>query len=73
MKKLKLTITTPNKVAPPEMELLEISIMNDGYTQPIVTWGTEDKHEVIDGFHRHRVGKESKNSISAHHGIFANC
>lgn len=50
----------PNKVAPPEMELLEISIMNDGYTQPIVTWGTEEKHEVIDGFHRHRVGKESK-------------
>jgi len=50
----------PNKVAPPEMELLEISIMNDGYTQPIVTWGTGEIHEVIDGFHRHRVGKESK-------------
>lgn len=50
----------PNKVAPPEMELLEISIMNDGYTQPIVTWETNSAHEVIDGFHRHRVGKESK-------------
>lgn len=54
----------PNKVAPPEMELLEISIMNDGYTQPIVTWPREDKIEVVDGFHRHRVGKESK-TISA--------
>ena len=52
----------PNKVAPPEMELLEISIINDGYTQPIVTWQNEekDKIEVIDGFHRNRVGKESK-------------
>jgi hypothetical protein len=52
----------PNKVAPPEMELLEISIMNDGYTQPIVTWQNDDKGkiEVIDGFHRNRVGKESK-------------
>jgi hypothetical protein len=50
----------PNKVAPPEMELLEISILNDGYTQPIVTWPQEDKIEVIDGFHRNRVGKESK-------------
>lgn len=52
----------PNKVAPPEMELLEVSIMNDGYTQPIVTWRNEEKHktEVIDGFHRNRVGKESK-------------
>lgn len=52
----------PNKVAPPEMELLEISIMNDGYTQPIVTWDNPEKNkvEVIDGFHRNRVGKESK-------------
>jgi ParB-like chromosome segregation protein Spo0J len=52
----------PNKVAPPEMELLEISIMNDGYTQPIVTWDNQEKNkiEVIDGFHRNRVGKESK-------------
>ena len=52
----------PNKVAPPEMELLEVSIMNDGYTQPIVSWNNHEKGkiEVIDGFHRNRVGKESK-------------
>jgi hypothetical protein len=52
----------PNKVAPPEMELLEISIMNDGYTQPIVSWENQEKGkiEVVDGFHRNRVGKESK-------------
>jgi len=52
----------PNKVAPPEMELLELSIINDGYTQPIVTWDSPEKQkvEVIDGFHRNRVGRESK-------------
>jgi ParB-like chromosome segregation protein Spo0J len=49
----------PNTVAPPEMELLEVSIMNDGYTQPIVTWPRADVREVVDGFHRSRVGKES--------------
>lgn len=49
----------PNKVAPPEMQLLEVSIDHDGYTQPIVTWPHDDIVEVIDGFHRHRVGKES--------------
>jgi len=49
----------PNKVAPPEMELLEVSIINDGYTQPIVTYPNKDKIEVVDGFHRNRVGKES--------------
>lgn len=49
----------PNSVAPPEMKLLELSITEDGYTQPIVTWADNGGFEVIDGFHRHRVGKES--------------
>lgn len=49
----------PNSVAPPEMKLLELSIVNDGYTQPIVTWPNKSNVEVIDGFHRNRVGKES--------------
>ena len=48
----------PNKVAPPEMRLLEISIQEDGYTQPIVVFKTEDGYEVVDGFHRHLVGKK---------------
>ncbi|RJO64994.1 MAG: hypothetical protein C4540_02435 [Candidatus Omnitrophota bacterium] len=50
----------PNKVAPPEMRLLETSILEDGYTQPIVTWVDDGKREVIDGFHRNRVGQECK-------------
>jgi ParB-like chromosome segregation protein Spo0J len=48
----------PNTVAPPEMKLLKISIESDGFTQPIVVWETEKGYEVIDGFHRHLVGKE---------------
>lgn len=49
----------PNSVAPPEMELLRLSIANDGYTQPIVSMDNNDgTREVIDGFHRNRVGKE---------------
>jgi len=54
----------PNQVAPPEMELLRLSIDHDGYTQPIVTYvdvpadGTGTHYEVVDGFHRHRVGRE---------------
>ena len=48
----------PNSVAPPEMELLKLSIMADGYTQPIVTMQGDENREVIDGFHRNRVGKE---------------
>jgi ParB-like chromosome segregation protein Spo0J len=48
----------PNSVAPPEMELLRLSIEEDGYTQPIVTFDEGESREVVDGFHRHRVGKE---------------
>lgn len=48
----------PNSVAPPEMQLLRLSILEDGYTQPIVTNLEEDVRVVIDGFHRNRVGKE---------------
>jgi quercetin dioxygenase-like cupin family protein len=45
----------PNSVAPPEMALLETSIWEDGYTQPIVTvYDPEnDRYVVIDGFHRY--------------------
>lgn len=49
----------PNAVAPPEMKLLEHSIMEDGYTQPIVTYKEDVGLQVVDGFHRNRVGKES--------------
>lgn len=48
----------PNSVATPEMELLKISIENDGYTQPIVSYEEDNKIKVVDGFHRNRVGKE---------------
>lgn len=58
----------PNSVAPPEMELLRVSIMNDGYTQPIVAWEKGRTFEVIDGFHRNRVGKECEDVKERIHG-----
>jgi len=48
----------PNQVAPPEMKLLELSITSDGFTQPIVVWQTDEGYEVVDGFHRHKVGQK---------------
>lgn len=56
----------PNKVAPPEMELLYDSIKNDGYTQPVVT-GTpidtesiENKYIVTDGYHRNLIPRRHR-------------
>lgn len=50
----------PNSVAPPEMKLLKLSIEEDGYTQPVVTYydQNQDKYVIVDGFHRYRCAKE---------------
>jgi ParB-like chromosome segregation protein Spo0J len=58
----------PNTVAPPEMELLHTSIQEDGYTQPIVVYQHDGIYEVVDGFHRNRVGKEYKDIKERIHG-----
>lgn len=50
----------PNSVAPPEMKLLYLSILEDGYTQPIVCYyvTAKDEYAIVDGFHRWRIMKE---------------
>ena len=58
----------PNSVAPPEMELLHTSIQEDGYTQPIVVFEHDGIYEVVDGFHRNRVGKEYDDIRERIHG-----
>ena len=58
--KLKPNNYNPNKVAPPEMKLLKISIIEDGWTQPIVA---NDDLTIVDGFHRW--------TVSGHKEIFA--
>lgn len=48
----------PNHVAPPEMALLKVSIIENGWTQPIVVRDVEDgKCEIVDGFHRWTLGQ----------------
>lgn len=58
----------PNSLARPEMALLKLSIQADGYTQPIVTMCVSDGREVIDGDHRHQVGKTDKEIQGRIHG-----
>lgn len=61
----------PNSVAPPEMELLETSIWEDGYTQPIVAYydADDDIYIVVDGFHRYLVIKNSKRIFDRENGM----
>lgn len=50
----------PNKVATPEMKLLQLSIELDGVTMPIVTYYDKDQdiYIVVDGFHRYTILKD---------------
>jgi len=61
----------PNSVAPPEMALLETSIWEDGYTQPIVTVHDEenDMYIVVDGFHRFLTMKSSERIRTRENGM----
>jgi ParB-like chromosome segregation protein Spo0J len=47
----------PNAQAPPEFKLLKISILSDGWTQPIVVFddGSGETPVIVDGEHRWRV------------------
>lgn len=69
--KIKANDYNPNSVAPPEMELLEISIWEDGYTQPVVTvYDKEnDIYVVVDGFHRYLTIKNSKRIYDREKGM----
>lgn len=62
VEKIQANAYNPNVVAPPEMELLELSIWEDGYTMPCVCYYLPDidKYELVDGFHRYTVMKTSK-------------
>lgn len=61
----------PNAVAPPEMKLLELSIWEDGFTQPIVTYHDKerDKYIVVDGFHRYSILITSKRINQRENGM----
>lgn len=61
----------PNSVAPPEMALLETSIWEDGYTQPVVVvYDSEnDKYVVVDGFHRYCTLRDSKRIYERENGM----
>ena len=71
IEKIRANSYNPNSVAPPEMELLEISIWEDGYTMPVVCYylPDEDIYEIVDGYHRYTTLKTSKRIYEREQGM----
>lgn len=59
MEKVEANDYNPNVVATNELRLLYISILHDGYTQPVVTVYDEERdvYVIVDGFHRYCIMK----------------
>lgn len=60
--KLRGNSYNPNHVAAPELELLIVSILEDGWTQAIVVLpaGDDGVHQIVDGFHRWTVSADPR-------------
>lgn len=71
IEKVRANAYNPNSVAPPEMELLETSIYEDGFTMPVVCYyiADQDIYEIVDGFHRYTVLKTSKRIFEREKGM----
>ena len=54
---LKSNDYNPNHVAPIELKLLKVSLIEDGWTQPVVV---RKSNEIVDGFHRWSLCKDDK-------------
>jgi ParB-like chromosome segregation protein Spo0J len=52
----------PNKVPPPEMRLLKLSVRKDGLTMPVVVAAEKKKENwvIVDGFHRTAICRNTK-------------
>ncbi|MDY2887335.1 MAG: ParB/RepB/Spo0J family partition protein [Malacoplasma sp.] len=70
IEKIQANAYNPNSVAPPEMKLLYKSILEDGYTMPIVCYYLKDidKYEIVDGYHRYRTMLEHKDIYDRENG-----
>lgn len=71
IEKVRANTYNPNSVAKPEMDLLETSIWEDGYTMPVVCYyiPLEGIYEIVDGFHRYTVLKTSKRIFEREKGM----
>ncbi|WP_067708960.1 ParB N-terminal domain-containing protein [Erwinia sp. ErVv1] len=68
MSDIELNNYNPNKISPYEFTLLRVSLLRNGYTQPVIVHEENNKYIVIDGEHRFRLGMETPELQQSLHG-----
>lgn len=58
----------PKAAVSSEMDMLHVSILADGFTQPIVTFPDATTRIVVDGVHRARIGRDMPDLRDRMHG-----
>ncbi|HAT6802685.1 TPA: ParB N-terminal domain-containing protein [Citrobacter freundii] len=56
VKHIMLNDYNPNTMSPVESRLLRVSLLRNGYTQPVVTHEKHGKYVIVDGEHRFSTG-----------------
>jgi ParB-like chromosome segregation protein Spo0J len=71
VEKVRANDYNPNSVASTELKLLYISILHDGFTQPVVTIRDEENDcwIIVDGFHRYTILKRYPDIYEKNHGL----
>lgn len=69
--KIRANNYNPNVVAKPELDLLERSIWEDGFTMPCVCYYDKenDSYLLVDGFHRYTILKNSERIFAREKGL----
>lgn len=69
--KIRANNYNPNVVAKPELDLLERSIWEDGFTMPCVCYydKANDSYLLVDGFHRYSILKKSERIFAREKGL----
>lgn len=72
LEKIRANLYNPNTVFPPEQELLETSIWEDGITQPavVVHDAADDAYDLVDGEHRYRTVRDTPRIREREGGLF---
>lgn len=70
VEKIRANSYNPNSIPSVEMNLLKTSVVEDGFTMPVVCYyiKSEDIYEIVDGYHRYLTLRDNKEIYDRENG-----